>query len=137
MAALSGITAVQPTINTIFSRKKCGAALGIAIPVYEDAASSSDIKAADANASATTAEVRAITITSGASGGYALVATGGSILLVGTTMVVGMTYCVGATAGEIVPITDLTIGDNVSYLGTASTTTKLDLMINATGIPKP
>lgn len=137
MAALSGITAVQPTLNTIYDRKRCGAALAIAVPFYEDASANSDIKAADANASAATANARGITITSGANAGYALVATGGSIILVGTTMVVGMTYCVGATAGEIVPITDLTTGDRVTYLGTAATTTQLDLAIQATGIVKP
>lgn len=137
MAALSGITAVQPTINTTFVLKKCGAALAIAVPVYEDAASNSDIKAADANASAATAEARGITITSGANAGYALVATGGSIVLVGTTMTVGQTYCVGATASEIVPISDLTTLDRVTYLGTASTSTQLDLLIKATGVTKP
>jgi hypothetical protein len=137
MAALSGITAVQPTLNTIYTMKKCGAALALAVPFYEDATSNSDIKAADANVSAATANARGITITSGANGGYALVATGGSIILVGTTMTVGMTYCVGATAGEIVPITDLTTGDKVTYLGTAATATQLDLLIQPTGVTKP
>lgn len=137
MPALTGITAVRPTLNTIYTMKRCGAALGLAVPVYEDAAANSDIKAADANLSADAAAARAITITSGANAGYALVATGGSIILVGATMDVSMTYCVGRTAGEIVPITDLLAGDRVTYLGTASSATQLDLAIQATGIVKP
>jgi hypothetical protein len=57
--------------------------------------------------------------------------------LVGTTLVVGTTYCVGSTAGAIVPISDLTTGDYVTILGTASTTTQLDLAIKASGVVKP
>jgi hypothetical protein len=56
------------------------------------------------------------------------------VILVGTTMAVGEPYVVGGTAGDIVPETDLTTGDYVSRLGTAASTTQLDLSVKVTGI---
>ena len=85
----------------------------------------------------TTAAAKGIALTPGVADGYGIVATGGSIVLVGTTMTVGTTYNVGSTAGSIVPNADLTTGDYVTTLGTASSATQLDLAINATGIVKP
>lgn len=136
MAALTGITAVRPTANTIQEKVIYGATIAAGIPVYIDTADS-EHKAADANASAATAAARGITITPGIDAGYGYIARGGSIILVGTTMAVGETYYVGPTAGEIIPDGDLTTGDIVTRLGTASTTTQLDLDISATGITHP
>jgi hypothetical protein len=137
MAALSGITAVRPTINTTFASLPIyGATIAAGQSVYKDSADS-QWKLADSNASATTAAAKGIAVTPGVSGSYGIVATGGSIILVGTTAVVGTTYNVGATAGTIVPNADLTSGDYVTTLGTASTSTQLDLAISATGIVKP
>lgn len=133
MAALSGITAVRPTANTISEKVVYGATVGIGVPVYFDS-SDSEYKIADANASATTAAAKGIAITPGIDAGYGYIAKGGSIILVGTTMAVGETYYVGPTAGEIIPDADLTTGDRVTRIGTASTTTQLDLDIQATGI---
>jgi hypothetical protein len=92
---------------------------------------------ADANASAALAAAEGIAITPGVSGGYGLMATGGGIILVGTTMTVGETYLVSDTAGGIMPNADRSTGDYVTRLGTASTSTQLDLSIQATGVQVP
>ena len=134
MAALTGITAVRLTADTKSTPPvRYGATLGIAIPVYLDV---SDLthKAADNDASVSTDAVVGLTITPGVNGGY--LATGGSIILVGATMAVGVTYYLGSTPGEIVPESDVSTGDAVTRIGTASTTTQLDLDIKVTNIPK-
>lgn len=137
MAALSGITAVRPTSNTLVSPPLLyGGTLAAGVPVYLDS-TDNEHKAADANASVTTARAVGITMTPGVDAGHGLIAKGGSIILVGTTMVVGTNYYVGPTAGEIIPEGDLTTGDIVTRLGTASTATQLDLSIVSTGITKP
>jgi hypothetical protein len=76
-------------------------------------------------------------MTPGVTDGYGLVAVGGSIILVGTTMTVGETYLVSDTAGGIMPNADRSTGDYVTRLGTASTATQLDLSIQATGVQVP
>jgi len=135
MAALSGITAVRPTANTTVNSVVYGATIAAGIPVYRDAADS-EHKIADANLSAAAASAVGIAITPGVDAGYGLIATGGSIILVGTTMVVGETYFVGPTAGEIIPSADAAAatGSYMTRLGTAASTTQLDLDITATGI---
>lgn len=133
MAALTGITAVRPTANTATKIVLYGATISPGHPLYLDSADSEG-KLADANASAATANAKFIAMTPGVDTGYGVVATSGSIILVGTTMVVGETYYVGPTAGEIIPGSDLTTGHYVTRLGTAATTTQLDLAIKNTGI---
>lgn len=139
MAALSSITAVRPTSNTKLAEGKpitYGGTVAVASPVYKDS-TDSKYKLGDNNASALTADVKGIAITPGVADGSGYVAIDGSIILVGTTMVVGTTYYLGATAGEIVPEADLATGNRVTRLGTAATTTQLDLSIKSTGIVKP
>jgi hypothetical protein len=135
MAALSGITAVRPTLTTKFERVAYGATIAAGNPLYLDT-TDGEHKLGDSNASATTAKVRAIAITPGVDGGQGLVATGGSIILVGTTMTVGTNYYAGPTAGEIIPEGDLASTEYVTRLGTASTATQLDLLIVPTGIQR-
>lgn len=136
MAALSGITAVRPTSNTLYDLVNYGATISAGQPLYHDA-TDGKYKIADADTSEATANVKAIAITPGVDGGQGIVAFGGSIILVGTTMAVGVTYYAGATPGEIVLESDLSSGDYSSRLGTASTTTQLDIGIIATGIERP
>jgi len=136
MAALSSITAVRPTSNTQFAKVVYGETIAAGQPVYLDSADSK-YKLADANLSAATATVRGIAMTPGVDTGYGIIATSGSIILVGTTAAVGETYYCGATAGAINPDADVTTGWYVTRLGTAATTTQLDLAISATGITHP
>jgi hypothetical protein len=137
MAALSGITAVRPTSTTVMTAPvKYGATISAGQSVYLDSADKK-FKLADCNASVTTAAIRGIAVTPGVDGGYGYVATGGSVILVGTTMAVGEVYYVGGTAGSIIPHGDLTTNDYVSRIGTAASTTQLDLDLKATGIQRP
>lgn len=134
---LSSITAVRPTSNTTAPRRvRYGATISAGQPVYEDATDSSDAKLADANASTATAAAVGIAITPGVDGGYGYIATGGSIILVGTTMTVGQSYYVGPTAGQIIDASELTTGDIVTLLGVAASATQLDLNIKATGVTR-
>lgn len=132
MAALSGITAVRPTTNTIAERVTLGATSSVGQPLYEDVTVAKHKLAG--NASTTLAKCSGITITPGVDTSESYIAKGGSIELVGTTMVVGATYYVGNTPGEIVPESDLSTGHIVTRLGTASAATVLDLSIKATEI---
>jgi hypothetical protein len=133
MAALSGITAVRTTSTTILRNVAYGATVAAGNPLYLDT-TDSKYKLADSDLSAAAAAAKGVAITPGVNAGNGLLAIGGAIILVGTTMVVGKTYYVGPTAGEIIPAEDLATGHNVTRLGTAATTTQLNLSIEATGI---
>ena len=132
---LTGITAVRPTANTDYRNIVYGATVAPGNPLYLDTADT-EHKLADANLSATAAAAKCIAITPGVDGGYGLAAFGGSIILVGTTMVVGETYFVGPTAGEIIASSELTTGHIVTRLGTAASATQLDLDIRRTAITR-
>lgn len=132
---LAGITAVRPTSNTDVINRVYGATVSPGQPLYQDSADD-EFKLADANASSATANAKGIAITPGVDTGYGLIAKGGSIILVGTTMVVGEQYYVGPTAGSIIASSELTTGDYVTLLGVAATTTQLNLTIKATGIQR-
>lgn len=134
MAALTGITAVRPTSNTVLTGPVLyGATIAAGQSVYLDA-SDSKYKLCDCNLSASAAAIKGVAVTPGVLDGYGYIATGGNVILVGTTMAVGETYYAGGTAGTIIPDGDLTTGDYVSRIGTAASTTELDLAIKATGI---
>lgn len=135
MAALAGITAVRPMANTIFDRVPYGATIAAGNVLYQDS-TDSEYKLADADASLATARAAAIAVTPGVDGGHGFIAKGGSVILVGTTMVVGRTYYLGPTAGEIVEAADVATADYVTVIGTAATATQLDLAITPSGILK-
>jgi len=120
MADLSGITAVRPTANTQFRLVQYGGTVSVGQPLAQ---SSSKFVAADANASLALAAAEGIAMTPGVTDSYGIMATGGPIIFVGTTMVVGETYLVSPTAGGIMPNVDRATGSYVTRLGTASTTT--------------
>jgi hypothetical protein len=134
MADLSSITAVRPTANTQLRVVQYGGTVGVGQPVV---LSSGKYVIADANASSALAAASGVAMTPGVTDGYGVVALSGSIILVGTTMTVGETYLVSDTAGGIMPNADRSTGDYVTRLGTASSTTQLDLAIQATGIQVP
>ena len=69
----------------------------------------------------------------GVDGGYGYIATGGDIILVGTTMAVGAVYVQSATAGKIAPEADLGSGEYVTSLGIASSTTEIKLSLHVSG----
>jgi len=108
MADVSGITAIRPTATTIFRNVLYGATVSVGQTLVY---STDKYVLADANASAVLAAGEGVAITPGVNNGYGLMATGGSIILVGATLAVGKTYVVSDTAGGIMPIDDLSSGD--------------------------
>ena len=134
MANLSGITAVRPTETTQLRIVKYGATIAAGQPIV---VSSGKYVIADANASVTLAAAEGIAMTPGVDNGFGVMAFGGPVVLVGTTMVVGETYLVSPTAGGIMPNADRFTGDFVTRLGTASSATQLNLSIQATGVQVP
>lgn len=136
MAALTGITAVRPTVNTVARNVVYGATVAAGQPLYQDL-TDSEFKLADVNLSEASANVLGISVTPGVDGGNGFLAISGGIVLVGAAMAVGETYYAGPTAGQIIPDADLTTGDRVTRLGVASSATILELSIRATGIVHP
>ena len=103
-------------------------------PLYKKAA---DGKAwlADADTLAEATGI-GISLTSCATDEYVLFAKTGDVDL-GATLAVATTYVISTNVGKIAPIGDLTTGDYVSILGTASTTATLKMSIDNTGQVKP
>lgn len=132
MADLASITAVRPTANTIIKKVTYGATIAAGQTVYLDT-TDNEYKLADANGSETTAKTRGIAVTPGVDAGYGYIATGGDIILVGTTMAVGGVYVQSGTAGGIAPEADLVASDYVTTLGIATTATQLNLKIQISG----
>lgn len=140
MADLS-ITAVRPTTTTRVQNVAYGATIAAGDSLYLDTADD-EYKLADADNSALTAGSAdvAIALTPGVDGGRGLVVKrgGGAVILVGPTMTVGQEYVVSTTAGGIAPRSDLsTTNDYITYIGTASSATQLEIDLNATGIQVP
>lgn len=136
MAALTGITAVRPgSEKTVLRIVQYGATVSVGQPVYK--AANGKRSPADSDASLATSSAEGIAMTPGVDGSWGIIAVQGPIVLVGTTMSVGLSYYVGRTAGTIVPEADLVAGDYVTRLGVASSSTQLELLMSATGIQKP
>jgi len=55
----------------------------------------------------------------------------------GATVAIGTTYGITDTAGGIGPISDRGSGDFITILGTATTTSRIELAISASGVAKP
>mgnify|MGYP006298685951 FL=1 len=55
----------------------------------------------------------------------------------GAAVVVGAVYVVGSMDGAIAPVTDLVAGEYLTLLGIATTTSRIDLAINRSGVNAP
>ncbi len=140
MAALS-ITVAELLAGSgdsaIFESRNAGGTITAGQSVYLDATTNT-YKLADSNDSAATAVVRGIALHAALAGQPLKIQMAGPITIGATAaMTVGQTYCIGTTAGSIVPISDLTTGDRVSHLGVATTAAILGLKINNSGALKP
>jgi len=117
-----------------------GEAITQGMPVYKSTATNpAKYYKADSNVSAAAATAVGIALTAcSGDGGYFVMMSGNEVLVnLGATLVVGTTYCVGATAGTIVPIADLTTGDYPFILGTATTAALLKTAFAGAGVVKP
>jgi hypothetical protein len=125
---------VVKTSTTAISEGIAGGTVTAGQPVYIDTTDSS-LKGADADVQATS--VAAGIALHGASTGQPLkYATGGNLTF-NAGFTVGQVYVVSTTAGGIAPYSDLASGDFVTILGVATTTSNLNIKINATEIAKP
>lgn len=134
MAALTLPTSVQPTADTQLQVVLLGATVAVGQSVYQDNTDSNKYKLADADLSIDAAASRGVAMTAGVAGDYCIIATGGTIVMVGTTLAKGKSYYVGAAGGAIVPETDLAATYNVVRMGTAPATNQLTIAIQKTGI---
>lgn len=102
--------------------------------IYMDAADGNSLKPAQHDG--TEAEAAAVGIAlNGASDGQPVkYCSKGPIVLGGTPMTVGVTYCVGAGAGGIAPDSDVGSSDFKTVLGVALTTGILQMNINVSGV---
>lgn len=139
MAALTQ-TPANVAIGSAGTRTRpvqAGEAITQGMPVYLNTSDSKYYRA-DANLSVAAANAVGIALTPAATDGYFIMQEGaGWLVNLGATLTVGETYCVGPTAGQIVPIGDLTSGHFPCILGTATTTALLQTLYSFTGVAKP
>lgn len=111
-----------------------GETLTAGLVVYLKASDSRYWKA-HCETSSATATVAGITLNGASAGQQVRVMTGGTYT-VGATVAVGKPYYL-STAGLIAPVDDLASSDWVSHLGIATSTTKMALRIQNSGVQKP
>jgi len=105
--------------------------------VYKDTADG-EWKLADADASGTAgANGVGIALNGGADGQPGRIITAGSNFVVGATVVVGERYYVSNTAGKIMPSGDLSIGEYVTLLFIATTSTVATVSPVVSGVAVP
>jgi hypothetical protein len=110
-----------------------GASITAGQPVYFDATTST-IKLA-VSSSAAAAATRGIALHAAATGQPIKYLTAGP-LTAGATLAVGKIYAVSGTAGGIQPQEDIGTGEFVTILGIATSTTTLNVTINASGVAR-
>lgn len=110
-----------------------GATITQGIPVYLDG--SSQLQKCDTTSS-TKAACVGITLNSGAAGQPASYLTSGPITI-GATVATGTTYALSDTSGLIALASDNGSGDYITILGVATSTTVLNVRIQASGVAKP
>lgn len=117
------------------AHRTAGATITAGMPVYMDTTDSNKMKAAKANAAATSI-CYGIAL-NGASNGQplAVLRAQDSVINLGATVAAGIVYCVSdAAAGAIVPSADLNTGDYTSILGVGINTTHIRLGINNSNV---
>lgn len=92
-------------------------------------------KVAHCETSTTTAAARGIALNGGATGQPIRMMTGGTVTI-GATTALGKVYIL-STSGKIAPIEDVANTDYVTLIGVATSTTKIRLLIYASGVKHP
>jgi len=140
MVALS-VTATQVLkgSSAIIEQGLAGATITAGQAVYKDTGvTPNKWKLADADLSAAAAGLNGVGIAlNGAADGQPIdVQTGGNEFTIGAAAApaAGTIYCVGATAGTVVPDTDIASGDYVVTLGVGDGTSKIVGGIKYTGV---
>ena len=127
-------TSVKAGGNTQIEHGFAGETLTAGQVVYKDASSGGQFKKADCDSATVAAKfAHGIALNGGASGQPIAVATGGPVTF-NAALTAGTAYYLSGTAGGIAPRADITTGDDVVFLGIATSTTVLDLRIVNTGV---
>lgn len=134
MAALTVTAASVIADANYLTRGTAGASLTAGQAVYKDASDSDKIKACDADVQASAACV-GIATHAAASGQPIMYQTGGAITM-GATMTKGEHYFCGTTAGELVPLADLSSGDFLTRViqATSTTVAKIEINVNTSAL---
>lgn len=112
-----------------------GATITAGMSIYPDASDSNKLKPCEHDQDAEEAACSGIALNNAGNNQPIKYCKEGPLAF-GAILTVGETYVVGAGAGGIAPIGDLGADDYVTILGVASTTSQLDVKINATGVAK-
>lgn len=112
-----------------------GGTITAGMPCYIDSIDSK-LKAADADGSIKTADVKGIALHGATAGQPLRVQTDGHITI-GATTTVGAQYALSATPGGIAPVADVTTGLFATYIGVggASNTIVLDIFASGQRVP--
>lgn len=112
---------------------KAGATITAGQVLYKDAADGRLKLADNDNATAAIRAAYGIALNGGATGQPISVIRKGPLTM-NAVLTAGTTYVLSSTPGAIAPQTDAASGDEVVVLGTATSTTVLDVLINDTGV---
>lgn len=125
------VTLVTPTLEDTgvgMRIAQLGEAATVCMPVYKH----TDGKYYKAsNGSIATADVAGLVVLADSADAYTPIFTSGPINIASGTLEVGITYCLGGTAGSIDKYSDLSPGKVITILGTAITTSAIALRIVA------
>lgn len=133
MSAIS-VTAssIVKTSNTVVANGTAGASITAGQVVYLDATTNT-YKLADCDLSPAAATAAGIALNAATSGQPIAIATSGDLTF-NAVLTAGKAYVLGATAGEINPIADLTTNWRTTLLFIATSTTNARLLIYASGV---
>lgn len=123
---------VKPSAAASLRQNIAGVAITAGQLVYKDA--NGKMQLSDSNAGDASSAVHGVAVASAAADQPVAWVDSDSALTIGATVVKGTTYCLGATAGSIVPQADLITADRVIVVGIAPDTAKLNLHIWDSGV---
>lgn len=110
-----------------------GATITAGQVLYIDTGDANKLKLADANGTALQKAVAGIALHGAAANQPIRYQTAGSVDI-GGTVAAGVFYCIGQTAGSLVPHADLLLGDNVVLVCYGVSTSRVKLAITDTGV---
>lgn len=140
MAALAiTVAQVLPGVGCVIEDITAGEALTQGQPAYKKSTDSDRAYKSDSDAAGEAHGCYGLVLSGmPVAGAVGRIARAGRVTLgAAAAMTVGIVYCCGPNAGEIVPYADLANPSYVTILGVAESASSLVLGINATGIQKP
>lgn len=118
-----------------FFQGYAGATITAGMAVYQDRADAK-LRPGTNGGGAGAAAVKGIALHGAGDGQPLRVQTGGTLVIGGTT-VIGEHYALGATAGQVLPADELTLGAFVTMIGFGASANRLQLAIEASGQTAP